>query len=247
MKRQWIERSPGSCFLALMLLWLLPAQVNSQVLPGDRDRASCSVLSRDVFPPARGGERCEPEPTPFPCKEGAVVRCLGLHEVCGASAITDAAEFAMAHAQCRGQRRTCQEYPVGLKMLDGACMAFVSVPEKGGGNQSVKSAEPACGAGFGDHSRCQSVGVVPPPRHRIKPGSVKFLVKESHPTACDDPVGYVSCEPGQGGESTVDCPVSWSKWSPIAVDRTAAGRFKNWSHDRRRCAAVRIEFEPERP
>jgi hypothetical protein len=204
----------------------------------------CSVSGKSGFSPGRGGEFCEPVETPLQCVDSSGESyCVELGMSCNDSSIP--LDPIASKKVCGKKTRDCRVYDVAQINVDGACMAYLWIPAKGGSDKNVSVPEPNCGESSRNAAKCQHLWVLPPKGQRVVTGSVLLLAKEAASAAdCSDPRGYSECVVGSPiARATQDCAVAYSKWNPINIEATSvAGRFKNWSHDRPRCAAIRFQI-----
>ena len=207
----------------------------------------CSVSGKSGFRPGYGGEFCQPAELSQQCTDTQGKNyCVELGASCDDS--TAPLDVVLSQRFCKGKTKKCVTYDVMRKNIDGACMAYVLIPPKGGNNKDVKSSEPPCGESARDASKCQYVSVLAPTRQWVVPGSVQFLAKENS-TDCADPSGYAECKLGlPNARTTQDCGIGYAKWNPVDEGPNSVdGRFKNWSHDRPRCAAIKFKLQSTPP
>lgn len=204
-----------------------------------------SVLAATFRPEPPGG--CGTATTTGACGAEGKGRpaCAGSADQCRGGEI-----YIPDYPGCRVNHTCTVEKIVGGR--EGRFMVEINeFPSKGGDAKDVSSADPPCDPTASDASRCHWDCIDAPTGTKIDVSRVSFSAKEGGDRSFDwdDPHAPYNQQgnptwgecPTNGG----DCPIGWSKWEVVQIaEDHVCGRFKNWSHDRKRLAKIHVRLLP---
>jgi hypothetical protein len=164
----------------------------------------------------------------------------GVHCVMDRSECRAGESFEENVGVCRGRGIGCP--PAEGRRVGGEGVVRVltfQYSKKGGDFDDVSSDNPVCDPRKGG-AFCTWQCIAPRRGREFDITSVSFTAKEQsdcHAWDALDPLApdWKNCANGE------NCEIGWSRWEAIEVTPArACGRFKNWSHDRERCAKIQI-------